>query len=638
MAIARNLEGDADGAARIAALVRREARRFEPPPDLTVSEWADEHRYLSSENSAEAGRWRTSRTPYLRAIMDAYTDPAVGKIVVVASSQVGKTEALLNMLAYDIDVDPGPVMWATPTTDNAEDFSKRRLSPMIRDTPRLKRKMAREGSRKRDNTILKKRFPGGMLTMVGSNSPANLAAVPARYVFGDEIDRWAKDAGGEGDPGKLLEARTVTFYNSKIVMVSTPTVLGSSAIAREYALGTRERWCVKCPSCGEWEYVRFADVRFEHERVGDGDDVRWRVWDVEWCCPECGCFSTEREVRRAPHEWVPEGGDPGNGTRSFWINGFSSPWLPWERICADYLEAKDDPAKLRAVVNTLFGELWEERGDAPDTDDLAGRLEEYPAELPDGALCLTCGVDTQDNRLEYEVVGHGQFGETWGIERGVLWGRPDAPESDERPSVWQQLDGILDREWAYADGKKLRISLAFVDSGGHYTQDVYRECAARMGKRVFPIKGRGGEGVPFVQPAKKTRFASSDAAGRAREGTVWLYTLGVDSGKEKIMSALQVKEPGPRFCHFPGGEGRGYDRAFFHGLVSEHLVQGRGGKWSWQKLPGHNRNEPLDCRNYALAAIEALSPDMDALMRARRGQGAAKPAKRRRKLSGGLRI
>lgn len=628
---------DPEEAERTRELIAECSKAAAWPPRLTVSEWADRYRRLSTENSAEAGRWRTSRTPYLRRIMDSYTDPGVSKIVVVASSQVGKTEMLLNMLAYDIDIDPGPIMWATPTNDNAEDFSKRRLEPMVRDTPRLRRKLDRGRGGNRRNTTLKKRFPGGMLTMVGSNSPANLASVPARYVFGDEIDRWAKDAGGEGDPGSLLEARTATFYNSKIVEVSTPTVRGASAIAREYALGTRERWCAQCPHCGKWGFVRFGDIRFDHERHEDGGQVSWTVSDVEWCCPSCGCLTAERDVRRAPHKWVADNPGGGNGTRSFWINGFSSPWMSWEHICVRFLEAKDDPAKLRAVYNTLFGELWEERGEVADTDELAERGEDWGAELPDGALCLTCGVDTQDNRLEYEVVGHGLFGETWGIQRGVLWGRPDAPDTESSPNVWSQLDAVIGRSWGYADGKRLRVSLTFVDSGGHYTQDVYRECAARQGRNVYPIKGRGGPDVPYVNPPKRQAFQVRDASGRTRTASAWLYTIGVDSGKEKVMSSLQVQQAGPRYCHFAGKE-RGYDHAYYDGLVSEHQVLSPTGRWQWKKIAGRARNEPLDCRNYAMAAFEALNPDMERLQRARTAPKAAKRRGRGRVVSRGIEI
>ena len=163
---------------------------FNPPENITVSEWADKYRRLSAENSAEAGKWKTNRTPYLKEIMDAFTDSHVNHLVIVAASQVGKTEMLLNMLGYVIDIDPGPAMFVIPTLDNAKDFTKRRVAPAIRDTKRLKDKVSNPKTRDSSNTILKKKYPGGMVTFTGSNSPADLASVPARYVFGDELDRW----------------------------------------------------------------------------------------------------------------------------------------------------------------------------------------------------------------------------------------------------------------------------------------------------------------------------------------------------------------------------------------------------------------------------------------------------------------
>lgn len=616
---------------------------FLPPPDITVTEWADKNRRLPSETSAESGQWRTSRTPYLEEIMNSFTDPYVDKISVVSSSQIGKTEMLMNMFGYTVDVDPGPVMWCMPTVDNAEDFSKRRLEPTIRETDVLRKKMLASKARNSANTILKKRYPGGMLTLVGSNSPASLASVPAKCVFGDEIDRWAKDAGGEGDPKGLLEARTATFWNRKIVFTSTPTIKGASAIESEFMLGTQEYWSAACPHCGEYHFIMFDNIRFDYERIVTGDKVQFIVSNINYLCPDCGCLSTESEMAATEHKWIAKRPEAyKNRRRSFWINAFSSPWVSWEHIIVRFLEAKDNPAKLKVVYNTLFGQLWEERGELQDTADLEDSREEYEAELPDGVLCLTCGVDTQDNRLEFEVVGHGMFDETWGIERGVLWGKPDAPNREGQPNVWAQLDSVLDRQWTYRDGKKLRISVTFVDSGGHYTQEVYRECAARIAKRVFPVKGKGGEGVPYTSKPSKQTFASVDSRGRKKETAVWLYSLGVDAGKAKIMSALQVREQGPRYCHFPIDESRGYDAAFFDGLVSERLVLMPSGKWQWKKITGHRRNEALDCRNYANAAFNALAPDMGKLEQARRGTAKKKtPAKqqgRKRRASKGVMI
>ena len=592
--------------------LKKSIANFKPPEQITVEEWSDRYRKLSPENSAEPGRWRTSRTPHLREPMAAFTDSKIRRIVVVASSQVAKTEMLMNMMGYAIDIDPGPIMWVTPTQDNAEDFSKRRIAPMIRDTKPLKQKIEPSKARSRDNTVLKKKYPGGMLTMTGSNSPANLASTPCRYVFGDEIDRWTKDAGGEGDPWALLEARTTTFFNHKMVQVSTPTIKGNSAIETAFLTGTQEYWSAECPHCQEYSFVSFDTINYKHTMKVVGGKKQYEIQKINFCCPECGCLSSESEIKKAKHKWIAKNPDAyKKGTRSFWINGFSSPWLTWEKIILQFLEADGDPEKLKTVFNTRFGQLWEDRGELLTDDQMMNNRELYKAELPDGVLCLTCGVDTQDNRLEYEVVGHGFFGEKWGIEKGVIAGKPDAPDKPEIESVWHRLDRVIDKLWSYENGKKLKISLTFVDSGGHYTQEVYEECARRINKRVFAIKGKAKEGIPYTAPPSKVNIVKEDKNGRKKVvGKAWLHVLGVDSGKERIMSSLKVQEPGARYYHFPKNEEKGYDSNYFNGLLSEKMTY-KNGKWKWEKLPGHARNEPLDCRNYANAAFQVLNPNLE---------------------------
>ena len=582
------------------SVVRSAFQGFKAPENLTVSQWADKYRKLSPENSAEAGKWRTSRTPYLEEIMNAFTDDRVSEIAVVASSQVGKTECELNMLGYMIDQDPGPAMFVLPALDTAEDFSKRRLTPMLRDTEPLKDKIESAKTKSGNNTILKKIYPGGMLTFAGSNSPASLASIPARYVFGDEIDRWTRDSGGEGDPWKLLKARTATFYNRKMVAVSTPTVKGDSPIVSAFELGTQEYWSVKCPDCGEYHFIDFNSMRFEPKTIKVGGRNQYMIDKVEYACPECGCINSEQTIRHQPMKWIAKAPDAvKNGRRSFWINAFTSPWKSWSDIVREFLESKDDPEKLKTVYNTLFGQLWEERSSV-DEEEILSRAEEYEAELPDGVLCLTCGVDTQDDRLEYEVVGYGFFEENWGIEKGIIMGRPSEEET------WIKLDGVIDRVYHFADGKGLRISLTFVDSGGHYTQDVYEKCAQRVNKRVFAIKGANRPDTPYTAPPKKV-----DITRRGQKvGKTWLYMIGVDAGKEHIMSGLKIAKEGARRSHFPTNAGRGYDSLFYSGLLSERMTY-KNGKWKWEKLPGHERNEALDCRNYANAAFKVLHPNLD---------------------------
>lgn len=579
---------------------------FTPPEDITVTQWADKKRRLSPESSAEPGPWRTSRTPYLKDPMDAFTDPKIRLLVMVASSQVGKSEFELNSIGYIIDQDPSSILYIHPTIDDAKKFSKLRVAPMVRDCKALRSKVADPKSRESGNTILQKSFPGGMLTMCGSNSASALASTPVRYVIGDELDRWATSAGTEGDPWELAKARQTTFYNAKSVAVSTPTVKGRSAIEALFLEGTQERWHHQCPDCGEFHNIVFADIRFEYDTTIIKNKKHYTVKSVAWVCPSCGCVHTEREMKAQPAKWV--AANPAayeNGARSFWLNAFSSPWASWASLILAYLNALGNSQKLQVVYNTKFGELWEDRGDLEDEESIMGRRETYEAELPDGVLVLTCGVDTQDDRLEYEVVGHGRWGEKWGIKRGILMGRPDTAE------VWKALDDVLDHQYSFANGVKLKISTTFVDSGGHYTQDVYAACRDRFYRKVFAVKGRGGEGVPYTSPPKKTNIVIQ---GRYI-GQCWLYTLGVDSGKQSIMDSLRVREHGAKYYHFPKNQDCGYGVEFFTGLLSEKLVykQGRQHPWVWEKIPGHERNEALDCRNYANAAFKATGADLDAV-------------------------
>ena len=595
--------------------IRRAFSSYKPPEDITVSQWAAKYRVLSRENAAEAGRWRNSRTPYLVDIMDSFTDPRVKKISVASGSQVGKSELLNNIMGYIIHQDPASTLFVQPTVDDAKKYSRLRIAPMIRDSDPLRERVADVKSRDSGNTMLQKKFPGGMLTMVGSNSPSGLASTPCKYVLGDERDRWALSAGTEGDPWKLAEARTTTFYNAKMVEVSTPTIKGASAIEKGYNAGTRERWCHQCPDCGEWVELCFDDFKFQFETIKQERNKKdFFITETGWCCPCCGTIHTEEEMRAAPVKWIAQNPDAiKNGHRSFKLSAFASPWVSWESIAYKFLISKDDPAQLQTFYNTVLGDWWEDRGGTIDNEDAMARREDYgtradgsPVELPEGVLVLTCGVDCQNDRLEYEVVGHGFYGETWGIKKGVCMGDPntDAP--------WQRLDDVIDHTYTFKDGKGLKLSITFVDSGGLRTQDVYTQCRARLSKRVFAIKGQGGDGVPFTKPPTKIK----QVVNGKMIGQLWLYSLGVDAGKADVMNNIRVQEPGPKYCHFPLDHARGYDSRYFEGLLSEKLVQkttnGRT-RWAWEKISEHIRNEPLDCRVYALAAFRVLDPDLEAV-------------------------
>lgn len=602
------------GAARLNKAMRKALAGMTPPDDLTVTQWAEAKRRLSAESAAEPGPWRTERTPYLREPMDAFTDPKVRHIVMVAASQVGKSEFLNNCIGYIIDEDPGSILFIHPTTIDAQEYSKLRIAPMLRDSPALRQKIAAPKSRDSHNTILQKAYPGGILTMCGSTEAHALASKPIRYVFGDERDRWATSAGNEGDPWDLAMARQTTFYNAKAVEVSTTTIKNASAIEAAYYTGTMERWNSKCPHCGEYHEIRWSDIRFEYDEIIVSHKKTYKVKKVYYTCPGCGCISTEAEMKRAPAKWIAENPEAyGQGTRSFWLNAFVSQWASWESIVLKYLNALGSTKKMQVVFNTCFGEPWEDRGDIEDEDSLLARREDYgkdkngePVELPPGVLVLTAGVDTQDDRMEYEIVGHGFFGETWGIEKGIVMGRPD----DD--ATWNKLNEVVfDRVMRFENGVGLRVSMSFVDEGGHFTQSVRAQCNARISKKVFCIKGMPGQDKPYISPPKKQKIFVNQIA----VGTCWQYQLGVDSGKEIIMDNLRVQTPGQKYCHFPKRDD--YGSAYFAGLLSETKVYDPNKKqpWSWKKIPGHERNEPLDCRNYALAAFKALPKNLDEIDR-----------------------
>lgn len=571
-----------------------------PPPQLTVSQWADRYRKLSKENAAEPGQWRTERAPYQREIMDSVTNPGIEIIIVMSSSQVGKSEIINNVIGYYIDVDPGPLLMIQPTIEIAQDYSKRRITPMIKDTEVLNEKVADSKTRDLNNTILMKVFPGGFLAMGGANSPAGLASRPIRILLCDEVDRYPESAGSEGDPIKLAEKRTATFWNRKKIFVSTPTTKDTSRIEQEYYLGTQEKWCIKCPNCGHYHFIVLRDIQFEYQKQVINKKKIYTVTNTKWRCPTCLNEYDEYAMRRQPAKWIAD--NPlaiENRIRSFRMNAFTSPWYTWKQIVQEFLESKDDPEKFKVFVNTVLGETWEERGEIKDETALLERREEYTAELPDGVLVLTMAADTQDDRLEYEIVGWGRDEECWGIKKGIIWGKPDDS------AVWKELDEYIDRTWHFSNGTGLMTGCTCVDSGGHFTDEVYRYCGPRLQKRVFAIKGQGGSGLPLVHKIS-----------RNNKYRIPLVMLGVDSGKNTIMQRLKIKQLGPKYLHFPSQDERGYDQIYFKGLISEKQVvrQEKGQPiTTWVNIAKDKRNEPLDLRVYNLAALRLLKPDFDTL-------------------------
>lgn len=569
-------------------LFKKIATILSPPPVLTVSQWADEYRRLSPEASAEPGRWNTDRAPYQRAIMDAVNDARCEDIIIMSSAQVGKTELILNIIGYYIDYDPSPILALQPTLEMAQTFSKDRLAPMLRDTPALKGKVKDARSRDSGNTILHKTFPGGHITMVGANSAAGLASRPIKVVLMDEVDRYPASAGTEGDPIKLAEKRTTTFWNRKKIKVSTPTIKGRSPIEKEFLTSSMEEWNVPCPCCGkyqpyEWGRIHFSDVTME--------------------CKFCLEHISERDWKSNPGKWV--AAKENNKKRGFHLNELASPWKHWEEIIEDFKEAdrdrkQGDIEKLKTFVNTALGEPWEERGEAADDNVLLSRRERYNADLPDGVLLVTAGVDVQDDRFEVEITGWGKGYESWGILYKKIKCNLEQEEARDK------LEQFLDTELYFENGNSLLIAATCIDTGGHFTSEAYKflKKMERKQKKIFGIKGMGGEGIPLINKISTNNVEK-----------VRIFILGVDSGKEILMTRLKTVDEGPGYCHFPINADRGYDETYIKGLTSEQRVvsvKDNRATLKWVKKSG-TRNEPLDLRNYSTAAAEILRPDWDVL-------------------------
>lgn len=543
---------------------------------------------LSRESSAEPGRWRTARAEYQRGIMDAINDPTAEVVVVMKSAQVGWTEILNNTVGYYISYDPAPILLLQPTLEMAEAYSKDRLAPMLRDTPCLQAKVSDARSRDSGNTLLHKTFAGGQITMAGANSPASLASRPIRIVLGDEIDRYPASAGTEGDPITLARKRTATFWNRKILLGSTPTIKGLSRVEHAFEETDKRYYFLPCPACGHMQPLKWARIDFDSECHA---------------CEECGVLSSQVDWQGGRGEWrATELNPPNPKARGFHINELYSPWRTWGEIIADFKAAKGNTELLKAWVNTSLGETWEDEGETVQPSWLVTRCERYKAQVPAEALALTCGVDVQRDRLELETVGWRDGEESWSVDRKVLWGDPDKAE------VWQELDEYLGQTFIHENGHQLAISATCIDSGGSNTQSVYEYCRGKTGARIFAIKGVAGDGHPVVSAPHHKR------SGRKKR-PVPLFIVGVDQAKATVYARLLIKEPGPGYCHFSHGHN---DEEYFAQLCAEKLVTRyrRGfAKREWHVVRPNRRNESLDCRVYAYAALKLAQPNFQRLTR-----------------------
>jgi len=601
------------------------ARVLRPKPPMSISEWADKYMVLP-EGSNESGHYSSDTIPYQKGIMDAITDPEVVDVSVMSSSQVGKTTIIMCGVGYFIDYEPTTQMIVMPTINDGERFSKTRLSQMIEDIPQLKEKVASPKARNSDNTILLKSYPGGNIAIAGANSPSSLASDPRRVIWMDETDRFPDSAGSEGNPIKLAEKRATSYWNKKHIKTSTPTIKGKSKIEDAYLKGSQEEWCVRCPVCGAWQPYEFKRVSFD---------------EVAMACKECGTLSTEQEWKESEHKWIAKHPERIRA-RSFKLNEMASPFVDWADIIQNFKDADDrlkrfhDPQDLKVFINTVLGEPWEETAiDEQTVNDevLSQRTESYGAELPEGVLILTAAVDVQDDRFEVEIRGWAREFESWGIYKTEIYG----DLITEKP--WRELENYLSQTFKFQDGSELGIAGFAIDSGGHFTNNVYKwsQQQREKGKKCFAIKGYAAKpDIPLVYKRSVVEITEEQRGRKVVVGRTVLYILGVDSGKEDITNRLKITEPGAGFCHFPAEEGRGYDEEYFKGLTSERQIEKKVGgvyKKVWVKKTGILRNEPFDLMNYNYATLCLLRPEFDLLEeKIAKGINYMVPKKRARKV------
>jgi phage terminase large subunit GpA-like protein len=580
----------------LADLRRGWVNGLRPEVPLTVTEWADKYRILNQKASGEAGPWRTSRTPYLKAIMDDLSSSSdVETVTFMKSAQIGGTECGNNWIGYLIDHSPGPALVVEPTVDLAKRWSRQRLGPMIDDMSVLNAKVQDSRSRDSGNTVLSKDFDGGILVATGANSAAGLRSMPVKFLMLDEIDAYPLDVDDEGDPVDLAIERTKNFTRKKIFKISTPTTEGTSRIAKSYAAGDMRKLHLPCPHCAEMQSLEFSNLRWSKDADNNHQPETVRLY-----CKVNGCEIEEYHktwmLERC--EWVITG-RPNSKHHSYHINSLYSPlgWEAWEDLVIKFLAAKSDETKLKTFTNTSEGLPFAAKGKKIDGDTLKDRAEDYPLRIvPMGGLVLVAGVDTQDNRFEVVVWAEGLNQHIWAIDYHVIYGSPSLQSTRE------ELDEYLATPFPHAAGCELSIKGVGIDSGGHHTQDVYDYCRIRKARNIFATKSYSVSGRAIIGKPSKVDVTIH---GKTIKNGAEVWMIGSDTAKSLIYSRLANEDAEvDGYIHIS----KYFSDSFFKQLVSErletHYHKGFA-RMTWQLPPGV-RNEVLDCTVGAKVATYKL--------------------------------
>lgn len=567
-------------------------RGCKPRGIITVSQWADKHRWVKSGTNA-AGKWSTNLTPYLREIMDSLSEHSpVRTVVFIKSSGVGGTEAMFNWLGYTMHhLQNKDMLVVNPTLELRDRSFNPRLSKMLNETDVLNAMISTASRSKLNRTDILEYGAMARLIKAGANSPDSLRSDHLPYVICDEVDAFPWDVGGEGDPMTLIENRQRTFSRAKTYLVSTPTGENNSRIAQQYERSDMRRYYVPCPHCGEFQVLEKGDRETPY-------GLKWRknltnpaVVDAVWyVCSANACVIEEahKSDMLARGKWVAEKPEV-KLIRGYHINALYAPiglGLGWKQVAEKWLSCQNDTSELKAFINTYMGEVFKEDGTDIKDISLISRLEDY--DNPP-ILAITAGVDVQKDRIEITVDGWGLDEECWTQDHIIVAG--DTAQIE----VWNDAHDAM---------MEAGVEFAAIDSGFN-TSMVYAFCEKR--KWTVAIKGVSGMGRPLIEDERKRR----QRLRVKRKKGITVEPIGVDQGKALIYSRLKLLKSGAGYVHFSNNPA--FDDEYFNQLAAERLVtkvRGTRPIQEWVQL--RPRNEAFDCKVYSLAAFRLANFDMQA--------------------------
>jgi phage terminase large subunit GpA-like protein len=589
---------------RLEGAIRQGLKPLLKPEPLSLSEWAAEHFYLSPESSYTEGAWEAF--PYQPAIMNCISNDDIEEVWCPKSARIGWTKIMVAAIAYFAEHKRrNQAVWQ-PVDDDADEFVKTEVDPMIRDVPSVRAIFPWYDKKHKNNTLRQKLFIGSALYIRGGKAAKNYRRISADVALLDEIDGFDTDIEREGDPVTLARKRVEGATFPKLVIGSTPKIKGESMIEKGAELAEMYfRFQIPCPHCGVYAPLKWGgkDAEFGIKWLKDNPDSAAHL------CGDCGGLATQDEYLKVWEEgyWITEDGiwidDDGmfrdesddiiETPRSvaFHVWTAYSPMTSWTKIVREFLAAKDDPSKLKTFVNTTLGEAWEEDdAEKVESEILYGRREHFS--LPPEVVAITFGIDTQDDRFEVQWDGWGPGEERWTLDYLRLYGDPS------RGMIWDKLAEALVRQFRRDDGVILTPLMGCQDHGGHYSDEV-TNFSKRLGTRfLIPAKGSSVYGKPVANfPRKKN------------EKGVYLTMVGTDTAKDLLIQRLRINKPGPGYWHFKVADC--FDADYFKQLTAEErrfkYVQGR--KQSVWDSKGR-RNEPWDCSILSLTAVRILQQHM----------------------------